>query len=225
MADVSFPSGGSLATAPRKIGRGRVLWCDWWDGTADLVLAHLADTEGDVKLDPKSEIETLKVTELFGSATLEAWEKGGDPELSLSLFLADPALRPILTPTGGTGGAGNLRRKPVKYRTLVVLPEEIFVKADGTMGTALTFAKAGGGVWKLDGVAFTAEQTRLLDLSLWIWRCFFMRPPVTFKTGDGDKAVDSVSIAVCQDVTKPDGQQLYTRGDPADVGIDIDPVA
>ncbi|HET7233261.1 MAG TPA: hypothetical protein VFJ16_24835 [Longimicrobium sp.] len=220
--DVSIPA-GDLATALRTIGRARAVYSPYWDGTADLALSLLGDMEGEPKLDPKSSIDTLKVPELTGDAPWEAWETGAAPEASLPLFLADPAQRPILTPTGGTGGAGRIGRKPVKAWTVVLLPEEIFRNAAGEFGTAVTFAKVGA-TWKLDGVAFTAEQTRLLKLSVWMWRGFFSRPPITYKMGDGGKAIDTVTFTLLQDRSKPQGQQLYTRGDPADVGIDIDPV-
>jgi hypothetical protein len=78
--------------------------------------------------------------------------------------------------------------------------------------------------WKLDGVDLTADQLALLDMSVWAWRCHFVRPPIKFTQADGDKTVDQVTVQIMHDATKPEGEMLYTRGDPADVGIDIQPV-
>lgn len=215
---------GNPDTEPRRIGRGRVFYASVWDRAANLVLAHLADTEGDLALNANDELTYLTLPEVSGPAKWEAFVQGSDPVLSLPLFLANPALRPVVTPTGATGGAGYSGRRPVKEYTLVVIPEEVFRKADGTCGT-LVYTKGAASPWTVGGVAITAEQERLLDLSVWIWRGHFTRPPVEFKHGDTGKTVSVVSFQAMHARGFPEGEKLYTRGDPADVAIDIQPVA
>lgn len=221
MADVTITP-ATLTDAVRAIGRARVFYSLYWDGTADLVLAHLADTEGDISVQENTAFSTLTLPEISGPAPVEEYVDGAAPKVAFPAYLADPALRPILSPVGGSGGAGYSSRQDTKKYTLVLIPEAFFRKADGSLGAA-TFAKTGA-VWKVNGVALTTEQQRFLDLSVWLWKGHFSKPPISFKHGDGGKVVESVEFTVMQDFTKPEGEQLYTRGDPADVGIDIDPV-
>ena len=70
----------------------------------------------------------------------------------------------------------------------------------------------------------TAEQLAYLDVSLWMWKCHFQRGMPRFANEDGGKAIIPVTLQVMHDFERPDGQQLYTGGDPADVSIDISPV-
>jgi hypothetical protein len=221
MADVTITP-ATLTDAVRAVGRARVFYSDHWDGTTDLVLAHLGDTEGDITVAENTQLSTLTLPEISGNAPVEEYVDGAAPKITLPLYLADPALRAILSPVGGSGGSGYSSRQDTRKYTLVLIPEAFFRKADGTLGAA-TFAKVGA-VWKVNAVAITAEQQRYLDLSVWAWRGHFSKPNIAFKHGDGGKVVESVEFTVMQDFNKPEGEQLYTRGDPADVGIDIDPV-
>jgi urease gamma subunit len=60
-------------------------------------------------------------------------------------------------------------------------------------------------------------------MSLWFWRGYFNRPPMVLKHEDAGKAVAEVSFQVMQETGLPDGDQLYTLGDPESVPIFIEP--
>lgn len=209
----------SLQDELRAIGRAVALVSDTaWKPGDKLSLTHLGDTEGDITVAFNESLVHMTLPEVTGPAKHESFVEGEDPVVTLPLFVADPALREILSPTGNASG-GNSRRQRVKTRTLVLMPEELFF--DGEAYTGLTYTAAGG--WKMGANPLTEDQERLLGLSMFFWRGYFTRPGVSFKHGDAGKVVESVSFQVMQSPFMPEGNQLYTLGDPEAAGIDIDP--
>lgn len=215
-----------LQTLLRKIGRGVVFYAvdgsgdpERWDGTSELDLAHLGDTEGPIAFNPNNTVATLTLPEISGDAIYEATAVGENPELTIPLFLADPDLLPIISPTG-TAGAGHVRVRDVSERTLVIFPEELFLDDDGAYKT-LTYASS---TWLLDSEALTAAQTTLLGLSVWFWRGYFSRPTRQFLGAHGDdgKNIVECTFMAMMHPEMPDGQRLYTQGDPATASIDIE---
>lgn len=203
----------------RAIGRAVALVAEtaWTPGTK-LELTHLGDTEGDITVAFNESFVHMTLPEVTGPAKHESFVEGEDPVITLPLFVANPGLRAILSPTGNASG-GNSRRQRVKSRTLVLMPEELFF--DGEKYTGITYSAADG--WEMGGQPLTEDQERLLGLSMWFWRGYFNRPGVSFRHGDAGKVVESVTFQVQHHPFMPEGEQLYTLGNPEDAGIDIDP--
>ncbi|HEY8504973.1 MAG TPA: hypothetical protein VIL46_10350 [Gemmataceae bacterium] len=213
-----------LTTQLRAIGRGVVFYADKWDGATNLSLTHLGDTEGEISVATNEEYTHLILPELTGQAKHASYVSGEDPVITIPLFLADPALRAIVSPTGNASG-GYQRRRPVKELTLVIFPEELFFDAANDTYASLTF---DGTAWKVGSTALTTKQQELLGLSMWFWRGYFAKPNAVFRHEDGGKVVAEVTFQVMQSdlpiARIPDGNRLYTLGDPADAGIDIHPL-
>lgn len=216
LADVS----NILAT----YGRGIVFECDKWvPADGQIVMTQLGSTEGDIAVNPNSQVAGLSLPELTGPAKHEMDYLGEDPKIEIPLYLADPALIAKVSPSG-SAHAGRSRRGPVKEHTLWVVPEALFLSADGTgIVSTHTLAFDIAGVWTLDAVALTAEQTRLLDASFWLWRAVFDRPPRRFRGGAGDdkKNLEKVSVTAMHHPDMPEGHHIYTTGDPFAVNIDL----
>lgn len=215
-----------LSAILRSISRGVVFYAPTrWDGLTDLALTHLGDTEGEITVAFNEAYSDLTFPEITGPAKHARYVDGEDPVVSIPLFYADPALRAICSPTGNASG-GYERRRPVTERTLVIFPEELFFDEAGSR-TYETLAFTGNpGSWTLGGVALTSRQEELLGLAIWFWRGHFTKPGAVFKHDLKD--VQTVNFQVLQtDVPLakiPDGERLYTLGDPADKGINIEPV-
>lgn len=213
-----------LTAQTRTIGRASIFYGTKWIGTPDLIdnLTHLGDTEGEVTVEQNEQYSGLTLPELTGPAIHERYFEGPNPVLSIPLYLADPAVRAIVTPAG-SGSAGYQRRQPVDEYTLVVIPEQTFIESN--VQVAIDYTTAGG--WTVGGDAATAAQLALIDQSLWFWRGHFSFPPLTFRHEEAGKAVDIVTFqTMFVDISTsyiPDGQRLYTLGDPADSSIDINP--
>ncbi len=212
-----------LQAQARAIGRGVVFYAPTaWDALTDLALTHLGDTEGDISVAMNESYVHLTTPELTGAAKHKSYVEGEDPVVTLPLYMADPALRAIITPTGNASG-GYGRRRPVVERTVVIFPEELFF--DAATDSYLPLGYTGEpGVWTVGGAPLTAEQQRLLGLSMWFWRGYFSRPPVTFKHADAGKSLETATFQVMPNAALPDGERLYTLGDPSMKNINIEPV-
>jgi len=220
-----------LNTILRQIGRASIWYAvddagepEVWDYTSELNLAFLGDTEGDVTHTRNGSVAVLTLPEISGGAPHEATDLGEAPVLEMPLFLADPDLWPIVSPRG-SAHAGHIRTCDVAQRTIVVFPERVFrvVSADGSCQyKTLEYTTAGG--WKVNGVAVTAAQETDIEMILWLWAGWFDKPDTGFMGGHGDdgKEIRTVNFNSIYHPSLPDGHRLYTRGDPATYGIDIE---
>jgi hypothetical protein len=220
MAAISLTS---AITAQRDIGRSRVFYAVTaaagtvplqWDGTTELFLTWLCDTEGAVVLTPNMTIDRLMAPELTGEAALRAKVKGERPVLEIPAIYASPATRALLSPTGNASG-GYSTGRPVREMTLVVFPEELFFNSVTNLFDLSL--DPNGGTWLLGGTAITlatARKQALFGLTTWLWKCFPTKAPFGFSDEEHGKSVQSVEVECMMDLTKPEGHMLYTIGNP-----------
>ena len=208
------------ASQALSLGRAAVFYANYWDGSTDLALTHVGVTEQPITPPTEEAFSRLTLGELTGEAALEAYVMGpnGQPVFNFNVVDASAAAAALFSSTN-TGSAGYRRRRAVTKHTLVLFPEQLFIESNAEV--ALAYTNTDG--WFVGGDAATVAQLTLIDLSMWYWRGFFYRALPTFTNEDGSKATYQVSFEIMHDLTKPDGQQLWTRGDPADAGIDISP--
>lgn len=221
----------NLETVLRKMGRGTV-WYHHdgvdddnignparWDTKTPLRLAQLGDTEGDISFNPNGTVANLTLPEISGDAVHESTYVGDNPTFEIPLFLADPDVLPVVSPTG-LASAGHFRVRDVAERTIVIFPENLFRKSDETYAD-LSYS---GGVWQLDGQALDEVHQTLLEMSIFLWRCHAERPTRRFLGGHGDdgKNIETVMFRGMMHLDIPDGERLFTIGDPFPKGIDLD---
>lgn len=174
-----------------------------WDGATDLLLAHLGDTEGDVVFTANERISGRRLREWFGEAYVRAYVSSADPVATIPLFLAHPDLRDLISPTGD-GKIGTVARREVVRHTLVMFPQQLYFNAvTNNYDATIRYTTAAG--WQKSAVAegeaasfaaLSADDTRLLGLSIWIPAGFWERPPVTYRvTRPGDDEVLDIETA------------------------------
>lgn len=212
---------GDLDTILASIGRGSVFYTPTaWDFNSNLstALQFLGFTEGEITQVPNESYQTLTLDEYTGGAPHKATVQGEAPVLTIPLFTADPALRAIVSPTGTSSG-GSKRQQPVVTRSLVILPEELFIDpSDATAQSDLPLTyDAAQDRWELGTVALTEAQEDLLGQSLWIWKGYFSKPPLTYRHENVGKSVDECTFTVMYQVAAPNGSRLYHIGDPNEV--------
>lgn len=202
-----------LTAQVRAIGRGSVFYdtgaFPFVAGGVDVTFTHLGDTEGEITLEANEEYTELTLPELTGPAPHEKYVAGEAPVVTMPLYAADPALRAITSPTGSASG-GYQRRRSVTEYMIGIIPEDVFIEADAQ--AQLSYDKVSG--WQVGGDAATAAQLALLDLSIWFWRGHFTVTLPMFKHEDGGKVVQPVGYHGMQNLSMPDGHQLYTIGRP-----------
>lgn len=204
-------------------GRGVVFYADKWDRNGVLNMQQLGITEGDIVINTNPETANLTIPELTGPAAHEMDYLGENPQVEIPLYLADPALIAVISPSG-SAHAGRSRRGSVKEYTLAVFPEALFLQADveGIVDDYIVAYDANGD-WTFNNIALTPEREELLAASFWLWRASFTRPPRRFLGGAGD-ARKNLETAMAQGLHHPDmpeGHHLYTSGDPFLSDIDL----
>lgn len=213
----------NVASQTYDIGRAAIYAGDYWDGTGDLLttLTHIGNTEGEVNIEANEEYSMLTIPENMGPAALKKYVTGAAPSATLGVFV-NPASLGLFSPTG-QGSLGNMRQRRVKERTLWIVPEQLFIKPDGSGVEQEVELDLTGGVWTKDGDAFTAEDTRLFNLSIFGWKAHFERALPIYRHEDGGKSLREITIHFLQDLTKPDGHQILTVGaELAASGIDLE---
>lgn len=205
-------------------GRGVVFYAPKWvPADGPLAMTQLGVTEGDITITPNGATAGLTLPELTGPAVHEMDYLGENPVVEIPLYLADPALIAIVSPSG-SAHVGRSRRGPVKEYTLAIFPEALFLTDDAEgIVHEQTVAFDGTGVWKFNNVVLDAERQRLLDASVWLWRVVFNRPTRRFRGGAGDdkKNIETVSTQSMHHPDLPEGHHILTTGDPFDSGIDL----
>lgn len=191
----------------------------YWDGSSELTLKHLCDTEGVVGLDPKESFVYLTTPEQTGAGKHKGFVEGEDPLVEIPAFNGDPELLAIMSGTGNAS-AGYSRRRPVSELTLVIIPEELLLDPATKLYGKLSY---DGTAWKLNNAALTPAQERLVGQIRWCWRGHFIKPKVEFKHDEAGKAMGTAQFQLMIDLTKPEGEMLYTTGDPKEKGINIKP--
>lgn len=223
----------ALSVAAAQMGRGAVLIgvkptyvpgalvtiadCERWDGVGPLNLAHVGNTEGNIEVAADVAISELTFPEYTGPAAHKRYYDGEGVRVTIPFFFAEPRLRAICSPTGRASG-GYERQRPVREHTLVIVPEQLMYDPADDAFEALTWT---AGVWAVGGTPLTEEQERLLGLALWFWRGSFSRQLPSFIHENGGKTINPVEFTAMHAEEFPDGNHLYTLGDPADESIDL----
>lgn len=217
-----------LTAQVRAIGRASVFYGTGPYGYvasptgADLTLTHLGDTEGEITVEFNEEYTGMTLPELTGGALHNRYVSGENPRVTIPLYVADPDVRAILSPTGSASG-GYQRRRAVTNYVLVLIPEEVFIESNAQVALEATNT-AGTMAWTVGGDAATPRQLELLDQSIWFWGGHFEKPGIPYRHEDGGKAIMEVTYQSILNSDMPDGHMLYTIGRPdqADTAILID---
>lgn len=202
------------------IGRPVIFRSAYWDGSTPFAPTHLGNTEGEVPVEPNSAFSMLTLPENTGPAPIKAYHDGDAPTITFGAFM-NPTQLATLSPTG-SASAGASSQQPVAEHTLWIAPEQLFRKKDTDNIYKPVQLELSGGVWTKDGAPFTAEDTRLFNLGVFLWRGWFERATPVYRHADGGKSLRNIVFHVMQDFTKPEGHMLYTLGAAlATAGIDL----
>jgi hypothetical protein len=212
-----------LSSQKFDIGRCAVLGVSpAWDGSTPLfdALTHYGTVDGTVEIAANPEYSELTI-ESTGPAALIRYLRGERPTFTLGVY-PNPDNVAVFSPTG-KGSAGQSLQRLAKTHTLWLVPEQLFITYDANgNGTYATITYNGTAFLK-DGVALTADEQTLVDLSVICWRVDFSRLTPRYSVEDGGKSLTNVDVTVQQDLTQPEGCQLYLMvGEAADFSVDFD---
>jgi hypothetical protein len=193
----------------------------YWDGSTPIDFMHLGNTEGEIAPAANSEYQTLLLPESTGPAPIKKALTGHAPTFSFNFFASKEQLA-MLSPTG-SASAGNEGSRLVNEQTWWLVPENLLRKRNTDGTTSPVSISLSGGIWTKDGDPFTADDTELFGLSLFLWKLHPEQAMPVYRWENVGKGNVPCTVHVLQDFTKPDGHQLWTLGaDLAASGIDLE---
>lgn len=188
----------SLSTYARALGKAYVYAAA--DPTTASSWALLGITEGDIAVEEKHKMNDYLLPEWTGDAVHARNIDGSSIHVTVPLIWGDPTLYDTLSPTGAKGG-GRSAPIPVVTKTVLIIP---LIEVDPALGL------------QFDGASWSPAAP---EHAIWLHKASFEPGPYAFKHGDGGKVIRSIGIMPLFDDTKPEGQMLYTIGDPSTQGI------
>lgn len=193
----------SLSSYVKAIGKAYVYVAV--DPTSIASWALLGLTEGEIGVDEKFNFNDFKLTEWTGDTPHARTVDGQDLKVTVPLIWGDSTLYDTLSPTGAKGG-GRSRPEPVVTRTALIIP----------------VSEIGDGLKNEDGTGWKDSGNNAATApihAIWIHKCTFEPGSYAFKNADGGKILRQIGLQAMFDDTKPEGQKVYTIGDPFTQGI------
>ena len=160
--------------------------------------ALLGITEGDIQVEEGYQYNDYKLPEWTGEAVHERNIDGQSLKVTAPLIWGNADLYDTIAPSGSKGG-GRSAPMAVTTHTVLVIPA----------------IEVGDGL-SYDGTSWSPAAP---DHALWIHRATFEPGSYSFKHGDGGKVIRQVGIQALFDDNRPEGQKLYTVGNPVTQGI------
>jgi hypothetical protein len=171
------------------------------DPTVVAGMVSLGATEGEIGVEIVEGTNNLTAPELTGGIPHQAHTTLESAIVTVPLILGDPDLWARISATGTKGG-GYSAPQPVQETTVLVIPRS-------ELGAGLSYGGGPPKVW-----APAAPEN-----AVWLWRAFPLRGRVPFRYAEGGKVITEVRFQGMFDASKPEGQKVYTIGDPSLVGI------
>lgn len=201
----------TLAEAIRAMGVAEVFV---GDPTVADGMVSLGATEGEIGVEITEGTNALTAPELTGGIVHQATTTIESAIITVPLIMGDPDLWARISATGEKGG-GHSTPQPVAETSVLVIPRRELGGglANATGLPAAWTRTAGNGVAGGVGAEFAPEN------AVWLWRAFPMRGRVPFRYAEGGKVITEVRFTAMIDVSKPEGQMVFTIGDPTAQGI------
>lgn len=174
--------------------------CYVFTGSATVTggLTALGATEGEVQVEETFKYNDLTAPEWTGDAIHARDLDGQNIKITVPIIMGDPTLYNRISPIGVKGG-GRSKPTPVTTTTLLLMPVK---ELTSTMSLS-------GSTW-----------TPTVPIhAVWLWKAVPMPGRWAFKHGDGGKVIREVVFEPLFDDTKPEGQKLYSLGDPVGQGV------
>jgi hypothetical protein len=194
-----------LQDALRAVGKGRVFAGDPFTAGG---MKEIGRAEGEITAEHNAEYNDYTAPEHTGPAVHRRRLQGENVVVTIPLIMGDPDYWEELSPTGNSH-SGYTRPQNVVETSLLILPEaELGYDQDAEVPEELSY----------DG---TDWEPAAPVHALWLWRGHFEQPNSTFRDEDGGKVIETVTFQTLFDLERPEGHMIYTRGNPADYGIDV----
>lgn len=185
----------SLSNYIRALGQAYVYV---GSATVSSGLAALGATEGEIQIEETFKFNDLTAPEWTGDTPHDRKIDGQHIKITVPLIFGDPSVYSKIYPDGTKGG-GYSKPQAVIPTTLVIMPFS-------DIPSSLSY---NGTVWA------PAAPVH----AVWMWKAVPTPGRYGFKHDNGGKVIREIVFEAMFDDTKPEGQKIYTIGDPVTQGV------
>lgn len=201
----------TLTAALQAIGNAQVFVGDPFTANG---LVALGAKEGAVRVEVNEQFNDLTAPELTGPAVHERTLMGVNVRVTVPLILGDPAVYAKISPTGAKGGGSSTPQATVKTSVLVIPDQEVAGGLANATGATAGWVRTAG-----NGVAGATATDAAPKHAVWLWRASAETPSRSFTYENGGKMIVEVTFQTFFYAANPEGQKVYTVGDPTAQGI------
>jgi hypothetical protein len=178
----------------------------------------LGCTEGVITAQATQALNELTAPELTGNIPHQATATLDKVDIVCSLVMGDPTIYPKISPWGTSGGGHS---SPQVVSTTGVLLVPLIQLGGGlqwNVGAAQWQRTAGNGVAAASGA--TAAPVN----AIWLWRAVPSFAAQPYQYQNGGKVLTPITFTAMFDVSKTEGNKVYTIGDPRALAAPINVV-
>lgn len=183
----------TLSSALKSIGVAQVFVGDPMH-TGGGGMVNLGATEGAITFTPTETMNELTAPEYTGGVAHQATVVPGAITIAVPLIMGDATIFSKIM-ANGKKGDGFSSPQPVLPTTVLIIPIT-------ELGAGLAYA---AGAWTPPGT---------LQNAIWLWRAFPTMGAMPFAYANGGKVITTVTFHGMFDASKPEGQKVYSIGDP-----------
>jgi hypothetical protein len=175
-------------------------------------MVSLGATEGEIGFEATEASNNLTAPESTGGIPHQATVTLESAVITIPLIMGDPALWAKVSATGSAGGGFSTPQR-VQETSVLLIPRS-------ELGGGLAYTLAGGWTRTAgNGVAGAAGAEAAPQNAIWLWRAYLTRGRVPFRYAEGGKVISEIRATGMMDVSKPEGQMVYTIGAPEAEGV------
>lgn len=199
----------ALTAALQSIGNAKLYVGDFLTASGAAALAH---KEGPITVALEESYSDLTAPEVTGPAIHDRILMGVSGSITFPAII-DNTVWANITGAGTAGGGWSSPVKPIVKSVAIIPDYEVGggLSHDGTAWTRL----AGFGVLGASGAGAAPKNAH------WFWRCTLSRGEATFSHENGGKMIVAVTIQPMFDPSKPEGNKLWSVGDPRALSVPI----
>lgn len=174
-------------------------------------MVSLGATEGTIEVTATQSTNELMAPELTGNVAHAATATLDQVSIKCSLIMGDPDLYEKISPWGAAGGGHSIPQQVATTSVLLIPRAEVGggLEWDPLVVPAIKWVRTAG-----NGVLAATEAAAAPVNAVWLWKAFPTFGAMPFQYGNGGKVMVEVTFKAMFDASKPEGQKVYSIGNP-----------
>ncbi len=174
-------------------------------------MVSLGATEGTIEVTATQSSNPLTAPELTGNVAHAATATLDTVSIKCNVIMGDPDLYEKISPWGAAGGGHSIPQNVATTSVLLIPRAEVGggLEWDTLAVPAIKWVRTAG-----NGVAGATEADAAPVNAIWLWKAYPTFGPMPFQYGNGGKVMVEVTFMAMFDASKPEGNKVYSIGNP-----------